>query len=144
MKSRKFTLDSMAEVTFSITYVDIDASSPLNHNEPHVHEECEIYLNLSGDVVFEVENSIYPISRGSVIVTRPYEYHHCIYQSNILHRHYWITFSGEYEEEFLTIFFHRQKGKNNLIILEEDKLNQMCEILEELLEVKTNHYLLNI
>ena len=32
--------------------------------------ECEIYLNLSGDVSFEVENRIYPVSPGTVILTR--------------------------------------------------------------------------
>ena len=84
----KFIIPPISAVDFSISYLKIDATSPLNHNESHIHKECEVYINLSGDVSFEVENRIYPISRGSVIITRPYEYHHCIYRSNALHEYF--------------------------------------------------------
>jgi len=138
MKRKNYTIAEMSEVDFQISYVDIDAQSPYNANESHIHKECEIYLNLSGDVVFEVENRIYPVSRGSVIITRPYEYHHCIYRSNELHEHYWITFSTEKEEEYLRIFFNREKGKDNLIILDEEELAEMSGALQVLLNDETN------
>jgi len=98
-----------------------------------MHEECEIYVNLSGDVSFEVENGIYPVSRGSVIITRPYEYHHCIYHSDKPHEHFWITFSAQEDEEFLQLFFRREKGKNNLIVLDESQLRELCAVLNALL-----------
>lgn len=138
MRSKNFVLAQIPEVEFDIHYSELDAESSLNHNESHIHKECEIYLNLSGDVAFEVENHIYPVSKGSMIITRPYEYHHCIYRSNTTHRHYWITFSAEQNEEFLKIFFDREKGKDNLIILKEDELEEMCKVLEELLQEETN------
>lgn len=128
----------MSKVDFSISYVDIDAASPLNQNESHIHKECEIYLNLSGDVSFEVENRIYPISRGSVVITRPFEYHHCIYHSNEQHQHFWITFSAGEEEELLKIFFGREKGKNNLIMLNEEQLKEGCFVLNDLLNNRTD------
>ena len=87
MKTKAFTLPTISAVDFSVSYVDLESSFNINENESHIHEECEIYLNLSGDVSFEVENKIYPISRGSVIITRPYEYHHCIYHSDACHKH---------------------------------------------------------
>ncbi len=124
----------MSDIDFSISYLDIDAASPLNQNESHIHKECEIYLNLSGDVSFEVESRIYPVSRGSVIITKPYEYHHCIYRSNARHEHFWITFSAEQDEDFLRMFFQREKGKDNLIILNEEQLNGLCSILNDLLK----------
>ncbi len=117
--------------------MEIDAKSPLNQNETHIHKECEIYLNLSGNVSFEVENRIYPISRGSVIITRPFEYHHCIYHSNEQHKHFWITFSAK-EEDILKIFFSREKGKNNLIILDEEQLKECCLVLNDLLKTGTD------
>ncbi len=144
MKRKNFTIEEMSKVDFYISHVDIDADSPFNANETHIHKECEIYLNLSGDVVFEVENRIYPVSQGSVIITRPYEYHHCIYRSNELHEHYWITFASGKEEEFLDIFFHREKGKDNLIILNEEELAEMCEVLEGLLKDETDSLLRRI
>ena len=82
MEKIKFTIPEMSQVDMSINYIDIDTASLLNQNETHIHKECEIYINLSGNVCFEVENRLYPVSRGSVIVTRPFEYHHCIYRSS--------------------------------------------------------------
>ncbi len=134
IKRIKFSLPKMSNVDFSISYVNIDATSPLNQNETHIHKECEIYLNLSGDVSFEVERRIYPVSRGSVIITRPYEYHHCIYHSNVPHKHFWITFSAEQDEELLRLFFQREKGNDNLIILSEEQLNELCSVLNDLLK----------
>ena len=131
MGSKQFTVPGMAPVALSVCHVDIDAASPLNQNESHIHRACEIYVNLSGDVAFEVENRIYPISRGSVIITRPLEYHHCIYRSQKRHEHYWITFTAQ-EEDFLQIFFHREKGQDNLIQLTESQLLQLCALLEAL------------
>lgn len=134
MKSRSYTIPAMPQVDFSITHIKIDKKSPLNHNESHIHKECEIYLNLSGDVSFEVENRMYPVSRGSIIITRPLEYHHCIYHSEALHEHYWITFSAEDGEDFLKIFFSRERGKNNLITLSEDQLKECLQVFEELMK----------
>ena len=138
MKRRKYSLPGLSEVEFSISQIATDLDYVLNQHESHIHKECEIYINLSGNVAFEVENHIYPISRGSVIITRPFEYHHCIYRSNERHEHFWITFSAGEGEDFLKIFFHREKGKNNLIILDEEQLGECCRILEELLEKETD------
>lgn len=138
MKTRSLTLPAVSAAEISVSHVDLDKGSPLNHNESHIHKACEIYLNLSGDVVFEVENRIYPIRRGSVIITRPYEYHHCIYMSEQRHEHYWITFSAEDHAPFLKMFFDRRKGTDNLILLDEEHLEALCQVLEELLENETD------
>lgn len=137
MTTNKVLLDPMSEVEFHISHVDIDATSALNQHEAHIHHECEIYLNLSGDVFFEVEGRIYPVSRGSVILTRPYEIHHCVYRSNLSHRHYWITFSAGDSQKFLKMFFDRTKGSENLIQLDEEQLQSLCSVLEELLKSNT-------
>ena len=107
----------MSQVDFSINYIDIDATSSLNQNETHIHKECEIYINLSGDVCFEVENRLYPVSRGSVIITRPFEYHHCVYHSEKLHKHYCIWFDVKGNEKFFDIFFKRKAGEGNLLTI---------------------------
>lgn len=88
-----------------ITYIEPDSVSPLNVYNPHIHEECEIYINISGNVSFEVENRLYPLTPESVIITRPYEYHHCIYHNNDLHKHFWILFSARGNEELFKLFW---------------------------------------
>lgn len=133
MQTNQFILPALPELSFSVTRLTLDAKSKLNHNEAHIHKECEIYINLSGDVIFEVENRIYPISRGSVIITRPYEFHHCIYQSNAPHDHYWITFSHTPGDNFLEPFFNREKGIGNLLVLDQQTLEQVCGILNLLM-----------
>ena len=128
-----FTVPAMPAMEFAISKMTLDALSPLNHNEAHIHKSCEVYINLSGDVSFAVENRLYPVSRGTVIITKPFEYHHCIYRSNAPHLHYWITFSAEQEPEFLMLFFNREKGMDNRLILEERELEQICAILDRLI-----------
>lgn len=126
------TLPAMGQTELSVSYVRIPGLSPLNHDELHVHGECEIYINLQGDVSFEVENRIYPVRRGSVIITRPYEYHHCICHTDALHEHYWITFSVTEQEAGLPVFYHREKGVGNLIELDDADLRQACTLLEKI------------
>jgi len=133
MEQVSFSLPAIPEMDFDITKDELDLHSPLNHNEAHIHKRCEVYINLTGDVSFAVENRVYPITRGSVIITRPFEYHHCIYQTDAPHRHYWITFSAEQEQDFLRLFFDREKGMDNRIVLEEDVLQQVCALLDRLI-----------
>lgn len=58
-----------------------------------------------------VEDQIYSVSAGSVIITRPYEYHHCIYHSNERHRHYLVLFSADNNEKILDIFLTERQVK---------------------------------
>ena len=121
---------AISPFSMQVAYVDIDSHSSLNQFEHHIHPECEIYLNLSGDVSFMVEDRIYPITAGSVIITRPHEYHHCIYHSDKRHRHYWILFSSENNEKWLKLFFDRPHGENNLLRIVPSKLNRLGLAME--------------
>lgn len=133
MQTNQLHLSPIHETDFSISYLELDSNAVTNQNETHIHKECEIYLNLSGDVSFEVENHLYPIRPGSVIITRPYEFHHCIYRSNAPHRHYWITFSAPEGVHPFETFFNREKGNDNLIQLTNPQLALMRQILDFLL-----------
>ena len=124
--------DSIKPFDFSITYIELYADSPENVNDSHVHEGCEIYVNLSGDVSFIVENNIYPVKPGDIIITRPFEYHHCVYHSNKLHRHFWILFSAKGNERLFDIFYKRQLGKNNLLTLPADKTEKLFSVCHRL------------
>lgn len=138
MKQCVFTIPPMPEMKFAVTRTVLDAESPQNQNDAHIHKECEVYVNLSGNVAFAVEDRLYSVSRGSVIVTMPYEYHHCIYRSNDPHEHFWITFTVEHNQEFLRLFFEREKGINNRIDLDEDGLERLCQVLEKLMDSQSD------
>ena len=98
----------------------------------HIHDKCEIYINLSGNVSFMVEGQLYPIKHGSIIITRPFEYHHCIYHDFSEHEHFWILFSSTGNEPFLDVFFNRPAGKNNLINLSDDSTEALLDICRTL------------
>lgn len=119
-------------------YIDITASSQLNVHDNHIHDAYEIYINLSGDVSFSVENSLYPIMPGNIIVTKPFEYHHCIYHSEEPHKHFWILLQTTCNDILPEVFYNREVGKNNLLILDLQKTNEMIEICHNLCSASNN------
>lgn len=54
----------------------------------HLHQYYEIYCNLTGDVSFLVNNRIYAIRRGDLVMTRPGDVHVCIINRPCLHEHF--------------------------------------------------------
>lgn len=61
--------------------------------EPHIHDCYEIYLNISGDVSFLVEDRLYAVESGDIIISRPGEMHVCVVQSPCTYESYCFWFS---------------------------------------------------
>ena len=128
---KKLNFDEIHPFEFSLNYTESYQTSDYPH---HMHDECEIYINLDGDVSFMVENHIYPIKKGSIIIARPWEYHHCIYHSKAVHKHFWILFSSNGNEKYLESFFSRPSGTGNLIELPEKETEELINICFSLIE----------
>ncbi len=124
----------------SASYVELDMNSPENDFNHHTHDVCEIYFNLSGDVSFMVENTIYPIKKGDMIITRPLEYHHCIYRSDKPHNLFWILFSSKDNEKLLPAFFERNIGEKNLVSFPKPIYEKALAICTELVEAENNDF----
>lgn len=140
MKRNSIYFDNISPFQLAINYVEIDSLSPLNQNNHHIHNKCEIYINLTGDVSFMVENRLYPVTRGNAIITRPNEYHHCIYNSNAMHKHFWILFSAEGNEPILDLFFRRNAGEDNLISLPVEESESLISVCFELLSENSTQF----
>ena len=98
----------------------------------HHHDSCEIYINISGKVAFRVEDKVYGIKSGDVIITKPYEKHHCIINGPEPHNHFCMHFSADEGDEVLRLFFDRKQGESNLISLpshKKDELLGFCRTL---------------
>lgn len=121
-------------------YTELDSHSPKNVFDAHIHNECEIYINLSGDVSFIVENHIYPIAPGNIIITRPFEYHHCVYHSNKLHKHFWFLFSATGNEYLFDKFYNRKAGENNLLILEKNKADELISVCKKMIYSQASEF----
>lgn len=136
LQTRKEYFSGIKPFDMMISYVEIDSKSPLNVHDAHIHDECEIYINVSGDVSFAVENTIYPITHGGIIITRPLEYHHCIYHTNQLHKHFWILFSASGNEHLFDVFYNRKAGHGNLLMLSHDQTEELLALCQRM----TNGY----
>jgi len=135
MSERKMISPSpLGRLKVYATYNENVGDSTLNNTDNHIHNECEIYINLSGDVSFVVENKIYPISPGSIIITRPGEYHHCVYHSNALHKHFWILFSTDRPEEIFDRFYKRAPGENNMLLLSGSNYKRLTDVCHALVD----------
>ena len=132
-ENTSLTLPALSQTNLRISHVEITRSEDhSDERNSHAHHECEIYFNLSGNVSFMVENRIYPVSSGDVIITRPYEYHHCIYHSDEIHRHYCLFFDAPSSEGILSKFFARQAGEKNRLSLSNDEKAEFLSVLESL------------
>ncbi len=132
----KFELGRIGPFSGHIQYVENRLETDDNRLYNHVHDECEIYVNLEGNVSFIVEDHLYPIMPGNIIFTRPYEAHHCIYHDNSIHRHYVIRFASEHCTDLLPTLFNRKAGTNNLIILSKEKEQSIYSLCNRLLSVQ--------
>ena len=142
MKSIREHYDGISQFDISVKYVETENPSTKKRRS-HIHDVCEIYVNLSGDVSFMVEDLIYPISYGDIIISRPFEYHHCIYHSSEIHKHFWILFSSAGNEKLLDVFFKREAGVGNHLILPPEELEDFithCHKMTQACESESQKY----
>lgn len=113
-------LENGGEIYTEINYDKRFTSvNDITRDEEHIHDFYELYINLSGDVSFLVEDHIYPISRGDIIVTAPNEIHRCLYHSDTMHEHFCIWIRAlPFATDLLRQDFERHKL---LVLSEEDK-----------------------
>ena len=106
----------------------------VTHDAEHLHDFYEIYVNLSGDVSFLVEDTLYPICRGDVVLTRPNELHKCIYHGSGIHEHFCIWLNAlPLDSERL----HREFHKQTLVVLSREDKNRLIELCFELHRIGT-------
>ncbi len=125
-------LPAVSAFSLRAVYSELTKESIENTNHSHIHDECEIYVNLSGDVSFIAENKIYPVKPGDIIISRPFEYHHCVYHSEKLHRNFCIWFDPKGNERFLDTFYNRKAGEGNLLTIapsDSDAFFALCNAL---------------
>jgi len=122
----KLKIPSLNEFEFQIKYTETDQRNHVNEIWLHTHSEFELYVNLSGDVSFLVENSLYELTRGDVIVARPGEYHHCVYRSGAPHKLFWILFDCQKNKEVLD--FLKEGFRENYISPKDNLREELIEL----------------
>ena len=103
-------------------------------DDAHIHDYCEVYFNVSGNVSFAVENKVYPVNTGDIIISKPNEIHYCIYHSDQIHTCYcfWVKASAEYSY-LLSPFLQRAAGEKNRITLSRDNKERLRALFDSML-----------
>ena len=128
--STKLTIPAVNTFDFQIKLTETDRRSHTYEIGLHTHEEFELYINLSGDVSFLVENNLYELTRGDVIIARPGEHHHCVYRSDAPHKLFWILFDCQKNAHILD--FLQKDFRENYISPHDDlreELLELCSVL---------------
>lgn len=91
----------------------------------HIHDTCELYLLVRGEVEYLVEGTVYPLKSGSVVIMRPFESHKTRILAKKPYERYVVNFplsmfeSIDPEKRLLRTFCAREIGQNNLYTKEE-------------------------
>ena len=103
-------------------------------DDAHIHDYCEVYFNVSGNVSFAVENKVYPVNTGDIIISKPNEIHYCIYHSDQIHTCYcfWVKASAEYSY-LLSPFLQRAAGEKNRITLSHSDKEKLRALFDNML-----------
>ena len=124
-------------------YADADYSNlsylanEANGSDSHIHSFCEIYFNVSGDIAFAVENNLYLVESGDIIITKPNEFHRCIYKSDCNHEHYCLWINADKNIlPYLKSFYKRKNGEKNHIKLNSKDAENFRKCLDILIDNK--------
>ena len=129
-KITKLRMPGLNAFDFQIKYSETDILNHWHEIDLHTHNEFELYINLSGDVSFLVENTLYPLSRGDVIIARPGERHHCVYRSDKPHKLFWILFDCQQNRTLLD--FLQKDAHENFISPHDDLREELLELCQKL------------
>lgn len=87
----------------------------------HIHEQCEIYFFVSGNVEYLVEGSKYPLNENALMIMCPAEAHKPKILGKERYERYAINFPVSFAESIdpqnrlMKAFTERPLGKNNMI-----------------------------
>ena len=104
------------EITYEKQFTTVD---DVWHDADHLHDFYEIYINLSGDVSFRVDQQVYPVTRGDMILTMPNGVHRCLYHGDGVHEHFciWIKGLSQSDEVLISRFVRQTK----IVLSDADK-----------------------
>ncbi len=105
----------------------------------HLHDAYEIYYLISGDVNYFVENKIYDIKQGDIVITNKYEIHKPSFNSDKTYERIYIQFGNTIPDRYSTADFDllhcfnsRHKGDKNKINLNAEQKIEFNELMAKL------------
>lgn len=130
----------LQEYTFGDIYIRhaVDDCPDDREFTMHIHEQCEIYFFLSGNVNYLVEGSRYPLAQSSVMVMRPSEIHTPRITGNARYERYAVNFPMSFastvdpQNRLMRAFYERPLGKENLYTSAELDMGLVKKLFREM------------
>lgn len=130
----------LSEYSFGDIYIRyaIDTSPDEKDFTMHIHDRCEIYFFISGDVEYLVEGSKYPLNDNSLMIMRPAEAHAPKIIGSSTYERYAINFPVDFadhidpERRLTKIFTERPLGKNNMFSSAEIDMTLVRKLFSEM------------
>lgn len=112
-------------------FIDIDDPTidPL-----HIHEYLEIFYNLSEEVSFLVNGTVYPVRVGEILVNRANDVHVCIFPHSGVYRYGCLWIDADFSSSIFS--FLKEKDFSPLYSFTEEKGRAVFDLLSELEEIE--------
>lgn len=101
----------------------------------HIHEYAEIFFNVSSDVSFLINNSLYPVRPGEAVLSRANELHVCIYNSSGEHSYFCLWIDAPEESPLLE--FLKRHEDSPLFEFDPEDREQLFSHLESIVDAKS-------
>ncbi len=111
----------LTEIFYENRFTTVDDAF---HDGEHIHDFYEIYVNLTGNVSFLVEDNVYPVKRGDIIMSAPDQIHRCLYHGDATHEHFCIWIK---DFSFAPKTVIQQMRSTHKVELSEENKNKLIE-----------------
>ena len=127
----EFESVGIGSIKFCLTHSKMRKSSMSPGIDPiHIHSYTEIFVNIDSDVSFLVENRLYPLTRGDVIVSPPGSTHVCIFNRDAIHDHACIWIDAERDSSLIEFINKSDFSPHIYLGKEADKFLDLVAELE--------------
>lgn len=115
-----------------ITKGDIIVDPSRGNGAGHIHSHYEIFINVCGNIDFIVNNKIYTLSHGDIVLIAPNTYHHSIYKHPCHNVYYYIFFPAFNDALFSALL--NSVDSSRLISLPSKSRDEFINLCGELIK----------
>ena len=143
MEERNFIIDADINI-----YSGLDEKIRFHHSRNigkpdefflHINNFCEMYVFIEGNAKYLIEDKYYNLKYGDVIILKPNEIHRAILMEECVYERYFIliptnafSYIKDNVDSPIDCFINRPFGKNNIVHLSEDSIEQFMSILKKM------------
>lgn len=133
----KENISDFSGMRFSVVYNNQYSKTDDPQADPlHIHNCLEIFLNISSDVSFLVNNKLYPVPKGSAVVSRPNDIHMGIFHKDAVNEHMCIWIDADFASSLFS--FIRKETFIPLFSFDESTSKRFVSFAFSLLETCNN------